>query len=118
MPALELALESKFRESGDSPMSFELSWRPGGSIGFLINLFGFFKLTMVVVRGREGFFLLNSAAAELIVANAASAVQSCNKGLVEACSKLRVESVRKAWDGVSMSTNSVASVAELEVIKQ
>ena len=61
---------------------------------------------------------LDSAAAELIVANAASAVQSCNKGLVEARSKLRVESVRKAWDGVSMSTNSVASVAELEVIKQ
>ena len=26
--------------------------------------------------------------------------------------------MRKAWDGVSMSTNSVASVAELEVIKQ
>ena len=56
--------------------------------------------------------------AELIVANAASAVQSCNKGLVEARSKLRVESVHKAWDGVSMSTNSVASLAELEVIKQ
>ena len=61
---------------------------------------------------------LDSAAAELIVANAASAVQSCNKGLVEACSKLRVESVHKAWDGMSMSTNSVASAAELEVIKQ
>ena len=52
------------------------------------------------------------------MANAASAVQSCNKGLVEARSKLRVESVCKAWDGVSMSTNSVASAAELEVIKQ
>ena len=26
--------------------------------------------------------------------------------------------MRKAWDGVSMSTNSVASAAELEVIKQ
>ena len=34
-------------------MPFELSWRPGGSLGFLINLFGFFELTMVVVRGRE-----------------------------------------------------------------
>ena len=53
MPALELALESKFRESGDSPMPFELSWIPGGSVGFLINLFGFFELTMVVVRGKE-----------------------------------------------------------------
>ena len=42
---------------------------------------------------------LDSAAAELIVANAASAVQSCNKSLVEARSKLRVESVHKAWDG-------------------
>ena len=34
-------------------MPFELSWRPGGSVGLLINLFGFFELTMVVVRGRE-----------------------------------------------------------------
>ena len=67
---------------------------------------------------RQVLVPLDSAAAELIVANAASAVQSCNKGLVEAHSKLRVESVRKAWDGVSMSTNSVASAAELEVIKQ
>ena len=46
------------------------------------------------------------------------AVESCNRGLVEARSKLRVESVRKAWNGVSMSTNFVASAAELEVIKQ
>jgi len=58
------------------------------------------------------------AAAETVVANAASAVESCNKGLVSTRSKLRVESVRKAWDGVSISTNSVASAAELEVIKQ
>ena len=52
------------------------------------------------------------------MANATSAVKSCNKGLVSAHSKLRVESVRKVWDGVSISTNSVVSVAELEVIKQ
>ena len=52
------------------------------------------------------------------MANVASAVESCNKGLVSARSKLRVESVHKAWDSVSMSTNSVVSVAELEVIKQ
>jgi len=39
---------------------------------------------------------LDSAIAELIVANAASAVESCNKGLVSARSKFRVESVRKA----------------------
>ena len=61
---------------------------------------------------------LNSAAAKLVVTNVASAVQSCNKGLVETHSKLRVESVCKAWDGVSMSTSSVVSAAELEVIKQ
>ena len=53
-----------------------------------------------------------------MVANTASAVESCNKGLVSAYSKLRVESVCKAWNGVFMSTNSIASVAELEVIKQ
>jgi len=61
---------------------------------------------------------LTPAAAEMVVANAASVVEFCNKGLVNACSKLRVESVHKTWDGVSMSTNSVASVAELEMIKQ
>ena len=61
---------------------------------------------------------LTPAAVEMVVANAASAVESCNKGLVSAHSKLRVESVHKAWDGVSMSTNFVASVAELEMIKQ
>ena len=61
---------------------------------------------------------LAPAAAKVVVANVASAVESCNKGLVSARSKLRVESVHKAWDSVSMSTNSVVSVAELEVIKQ
>jgi len=61
---------------------------------------------------------LNPAAVETVVANVASTAQSYNKGLVEACSKLRVESVCKAWDGVSISTNSVASAAELEMIKQ
>ena len=60
---------------------------------------------------------LDSAAAELIVTNIASVVQSCNKGLVEVCSKLRVKSVHKIWNGVSMSTNSVTSATELEVIK-
>jgi len=61
---------------------------------------------------------LDTSTAEVVVANAATAVESCNKGLVEAHSKLRVESVHKAWDGISMSTNFVASTAELEVIKQ
>jgi len=53
-----------------------------------------------------------------VVANAALAVEFYNKSLVDAHSKLRVESVHKAWNSVSMSTNSVASAAELEVIKQ
>ena len=33
-------------------MPFELSWIPGGSVGFLIDLFRIFELTMVVVKGR------------------------------------------------------------------
>ena len=61
---------------------------------------------------------LDTSTTEVVVVNAATAVESCNKGLVEAHSKLRVESVHKAWDGISMSTNFVASTAELEVIKQ
>ena len=39
---------------------------------------------------------LTPATAEVVVANAALAVESCNKGLVSACSKLRAESVHKA----------------------
>ena len=53
---------------------------------------------------------LNTPTAEVIVANAVTAVESCNRGLVEAHSKLRVESVRKAWDRISMSTNFVAEL--------
>ena len=52
------------------------------------------------------------------MANAATAVESCNRDLVEAHFKLRVKSVCKAWDGISMSTNFVASAAELDVFKQ
>ena len=54
----------------------------------------------------------------LIPLDTPTAVEFCNRGLVEAHSKLRVESVRKAWDRISMSTNFVASAAELDVIKQ
>jgi len=61
---------------------------------------------------------LTPAAAEMVVANVVSAVKFCNKGLVSTYSKHRVKSVHKAWDGMSMSTNSVASAAELEIIKQ
>ena len=39
-------------ESGDSPTHCELSWILGGSVGFLIDLFRIFELTIVVVRGR------------------------------------------------------------------
>jgi len=67
---------------------------------------------------RQVLIPLDTPTAEVIVANVITAVESCNRGLVEAHSKLRVESVRKAWDGISMSTNFVASAAELEVIKQ
>ena len=77
-----------------------------------------FKITTQGLTRHQVLIPLTPAAAEMVVANAALAVESCNKGLVSAHSKLRVESVRKAWDGVSMSTNSVVSVAELEVIKQ
>jgi len=62
--------------------------------------------------------LLDTPTAEVVVANAATVVESCNRGLVKAHFKLRVESVHKAWNGISMSTNFVASAAELEMIKQ
>ena len=62
--------------------------------------------------------LLTLTYTKMMMANAISVVESCNKCLVSACSKLRVESVHKAWNDMSMFTNSVASTAELEVIKQ
>ena len=51
------------------------------------------------------------------MANVIFAVEFCNKSLISACFKLRFEFVHKTWDSISMSTNSVASIAELEVIK-
>jgi len=39
---------------------------------------------------------LDTPITEVVAANAASAVESCNRGLVEAHSKLRVKSVHKA----------------------
>jgi len=76
------------------------------------------KMTTHGPTRRQVLIPLDTSTAEVIVANAATAVESCNRGLVEANSKLRVESVCKAWDGISMSTNFVASAAELEMIKQ
>ena len=48
----------------------------------------------------------------------ATVVEFCNRGLVKAYFKLRVELVHKAWNRISISTNFVASAAKLEVIKQ
>ena len=76
------------------------------------------KMTTQGSTRRQVLIPLAPAAAKIVVANAALAVESCNNSLVSARSKLRVELVCKVWNGVFMSTNSVASVAELEVIKQ
>ena len=54
------------------------------------------KMTTQGLTRRQVLIPLAPAAAEVVVANAASAVESCNKDLVCAHSKLRVESVRKA----------------------
>ena len=76
------------------------------------------KMTMHGPTRRQVLIPLDTPTAEVVVTNAATTVESCNKGLVEAHSKLRVESVCKAWDRISMSTNFIASATELEVIKQ
>jgi len=52
------------------------------------------------------------------MANASSVVEFCNKGLVKAHSKLRVEFVHKVWNSMSMPTNSVVLIVELKVIYQ
>jgi len=75
------------------------------------------KMTTHGPTRRQVLILLDAPTSEVVVANAAAAVESCNRGLVDAHSKLKVESVRKAWDGVSMSTNFVTSAAELEMTK-
>jgi len=76
------------------------------------------KITTHGLMRRQVLISLDTPTAEVVVANAATAVEFCNRGLVEAHSTLKVELVGKAWDGISMSTNFVASAAELEVIKQ
>ena len=67
------------------------------------------KITMYGPTRRQVLISLDTPTAEVVVANAATAVEFYNRGLVEAHSKLRVESVHKAWDGISMSTNSSGS---------
>jgi len=54
------------------------------------------KMTTHGPTRRQVLIPLDTPTTEVVVANAATAVESCNRGLVEAHSKLRVESVRKA----------------------
>jgi len=54
------------------------------------------KMTTHGPTRRQVLIPLDTPTAEVVVANAAIAVESCNRGLVEAHSKLRVESVHKA----------------------
>jgi len=76
------------------------------------------KMTMHGPTRYQVLIPLDTPTVKVIVANAATVVEFCNRGLVEAHSKLKVESVCKAWNGISMSTNFVALAAKLEVIKQ
>ena len=88
----------------------------GGAVSFSASRAP--KMTTHGPTRRQVLIPLDTSTAEVVVANATTAVESCNRGLVETYFKLRVESVCKAWDRISMSTNFVASAAELEVIKQ
>jgi len=54
------------------------------------------KMTMHGPTRHQVLIPLDTPTAEVVVANAATAVESCNRGLVEAHSKLRVELVHKA----------------------
>ncbi|KAF5347006.1 hypothetical protein D9756_011009 [Leucocoprinus leucothites] len=45
------------------------------------------------------------------------ASEFCNRGLTAAQSKLRVESVRESYNGISIATSGVATSADLETIK-
>jgi len=67
---------------------------------------------------QQVLILLNSPTIEIIVANITLAVDFHNKSLVETCFKLRVKSICKIWDSMSMFTNFVTLTVELEVIKQ
>jgi len=53
---------------------------------------------------------------KIVIVNTAAEVKFYNENLVETYSKLRVESVYKIWDDISISTNSVALATGLEVI--
>ena len=59
LPALELALKSKWDKSGDSLTHWELFWRLERSIRFFNDLFGFIELPIVVIRGRKFFHKWN-----------------------------------------------------------
>ena len=60
--------------------------------------------------------LLNSSTIKIIIANIASIVKFYNKSLVEVYSKLRVESIYRAWDDIFIFTNSIV-LLKLKVIK-
>jgi len=60
---------------------------------------GALKVPKIITHGptrHQVLILLNILTTEVVVANTATAVESCNRGLVKAHSKLRVESVHKA----------------------
>jgi len=54
------------------------------------------KMTTHGPTRRQVLIPLDTPTAEVVMANAATTVESCNRGLVEAHSKLRVESMCKA----------------------
>lgn len=61
---------------------------------------------------------LDSPTTEIIKANTAFIVEFYHKGLIEAYFKLKVEFIYKAQNSMFLSTNSIASATELEVIKE
>lgn len=60
--------------------------------------------------------LFNSLTMKIVVVNTTTEVKFYNKDLVKTYSKLRVESVYKIWNNMSISTNYVALITGLEVI--
>ena len=60
LQALELALERKLDKSEDPPIHWKLFWKPWGSNGLFLDLFGFFELTMIVVRREVNWKLYKS----------------------------------------------------------
>jgi len=53
--SFKLALKRKLDKSGDLLIYWELFWRLEESTRFFTDLFGFFKLTMVVAKKRKNW---------------------------------------------------------------